>query len=108
MENLSHDINSQIAALEGLQQQHKKNLGLAQEIDAIYQDAQLPIVDPTALYAANMAAFKQYIPDIHASFIDYQPTKFELAQRDGKLHLVDVEDNIVLGENYYRDGLIDF
>lgn len=108
MENLSHDISSQITALEELQQQHQKNLGLAQEIDAIYQHAQLPIVDPAARYAANMTAFKQYIPDIHASFIDYQPTKFELAQRHGELHLVDAEDNVVLGEHYYRDSLIDF
>ena len=108
MDNLSHDINTQIAALERLRCQRQKQLDLAHEIDAIYQDQRQPKVDANALYAANMSAFKYYIPSVYESFVDYQPSKFELAQRGDELHLVDVDNNLVLGADYYRDGIIDF
>lgn len=108
MDKLSHDIATEVEALERLQQQRKKRLDLAHEIDAIYQDVQMPVVDAQAQYAANMSAFKHYIPDIYESFVDYQPTKFELAQANNELHLVDADDNLVLGADYFRDSMIDF
>lgn len=108
MDNLDQEIATQIADLERLQKQHEKNLSLAQEIDGIYANQRPPKVDAIAQYQANMAAFKQYIPDIYDSFIDYAPEKFELVEFDDELHLVDGQDNPVLGESYYRDGMIDF
>jgi len=108
MDNLDQEIATQIADLERLQKQHQRNLGLAQEIDTIYAEQRVPKVDAIAQYQANMAAFKQYIPDIYDSFIDYEPEKFELAEFNNELHLVDGQNNVVLGDNYYRDGIIDF
>jgi len=107
MDHLNHDIAAQITALEVQQQQRKKQVSLAHAIDAINAKVQ-PSVDPIALYQANMRAFEQYIPDIHQSFVNYQPTKFELARVNDALHLVDVDNNVVLGEDYFHDSLIDF
>ncbi|MDX2319107.1 MAG: DUF115 domain-containing protein [Moritella sp.] len=107
MDSLNLDISAQIATLEAQQQQRKKQVSLAHAIDAINARTQ-PIADPMALYSANMQAFKQYIPDVHQSFVNYQPSKFELAHVGDALHLVDVDNNLVLGENYFHDSLIDF
>jgi len=107
MDHLNQDITAKIAALEAQQQQRKKQVSLAHAIDDINAKAQ-PSVDPIALYHANMRAFEQFIPDIYQSFVNYQPVKFELAKIAEALHLVDVDNNLVLGENYFRDSLIDF
>lgn len=108
MDHLQQDIESKIADLERLQTIQQKNVDLALEIDALYQDKKIPTTDPIALYQANMDAFKEYIPDIYNSFANYRPEKFELAQVGNEYHLVDGENNLVLGQEYYRDGLVDF
>lgn len=107
MSQLNVDIAAQIAALESQQTQRKKQVSLAYEIDAIRASTQ-PKVDPIAIYETNMQAFQDYIPDIYNVFSTYQPAKFELAQVDELLHLIDIDNNFVLGEEYYRDSLIDF
>ncbi len=101
-------LESQIQLLERRQKQQQQQLGLAREIEDIYANTAMPQVDHMARFTANLSAFKHYIPDIYNAFVDYQPVKFELIQTEDAVHLVDGDANPVLGEDYYRQGLIDF
>ncbi|MFO6421843.1 6-hydroxymethylpterin diphosphokinase MptE-like protein [Motilimonas sp. KMU-193] len=73
--------------------------------------AKIPYIakDYQRVFAENIAAFKDYIPDIAEAFRDYQPAQFELVATDFSVDLAIMgTDTLVFGGDAFRTSLMDF
>ncbi|RJG49002.1 motility associated factor glycosyltransferase family protein [Motilimonas pumila] len=89
----------------------KKPISAEQRSAVEHVIAQLPYqhIDYQSIFAQNIKAFQDYIPDIADSFIHYKPETFELVATQGSVDLVDKNtEKLVFGGDAFRSSLLDF
>ncbi|MDO6524958.1 motility associated factor glycosyltransferase family protein [Motilimonas sp. 1_MG-2023] len=73
--------------------------------------ARIPYIakDYQSVFAKNILAFHDYIPEIAEAFSDYEPSKFELVATDFSVDLATIgTDDLVFGGDGFRTSLMDF